>query len=446
MKWLTWASDVEQIRTFAGNGVIQLVAAVIMLLGSAALLLALNWRLALVSLLVFPVILLVLAANIAAFWVFRALRQRNAPYRGAFVSLILDSIDAAVTVYDAEGRLLRVNRGAERLSGYSEAELKNPEVWKHILPGVNHEQVMRILIGRPAEEYPIINTNPWVARDGTERLLRWSNVALTDDDGRVALIVCIGFDITEQRRFERDLINAKNEAVLASRAKSEFLANMSHELRTPLNAILGFAEVIRDQRMGTDAETYRSYAVDIHESGQLLLQLITDLLDMAKLESGQIMLHETELDLAAIVAASRRMVQARAEEGSVRLTVDIAPGLPPFRGGERALKQIVLNLLSNAVKFTPQGGSVDVWTTRVNGEVRVSVCDTGPGIAPGDQERIFEEFQQTEAGLEQREGTGLGLALSKRLVELHGGRIWLESELGKGSTFVFTLPAGQVSP
>jgi PAS domain S-box-containing protein len=391
------------------------------------------------------VMLLVLVINIAAFWLFRALRQRNAAYRGAFVSLVLDSIDAAVTVYDAAGRLVRVNRGAERLSGFSEAELKNPETWKHILPGINYEKVMGILAGRPASDYPITNINPWVSRDGTERLLRWSNVALTDDDGAVALIVCIGFDITEQRRFEKDLIDAKNDAVLASRAKSEFLANMSHELRTPLNAILGFAEVIRDQRMGVDADTYRNYAIDIHESGQLLLQLITDLLDMAKLESGQVVLHETELDVASIIAASRRMVLARAEEGSIRLNVDVAPNLPPMRGGERALKQIVLNLLSNAVKFTPQGGSAGI-AARLNahGGIEIVVSDTGIGIPPDAIERLFQPFYQVDARISRRYGgTGLGLAITKKLVDAHEGQIAVASTPGEGTHVTISFPASR---
>jgi PAS domain S-box-containing protein len=388
------------------------------------------------------VLCLVLAIDVGAFWYFRRLGQRNAVYRGAFVSLVLDSIDAAVTVYDNEGRLLRASKGAERLSGYSEAELKDPATWEKILPGRHHDQVMQVLVGRPASDYPIININPWVSRDGREHLLRWSNVALTDDDGEVALIVCIGFDITEQRRFEADLINAKNDAVLANRAKSEFLANMSHELRTPLNAILGFAEVIRDQRLGSNAESYPAYANDIYESGQLLLQLITDLLDMAKLESGQVALHETELDIPAIISATRRMVQARAEEGSVRLAVEVAPNLPPMRGGERAMKQIVLNLLSNAVKFTPQGGQASI-KARLNaqGGLEITVSDTGIGIPPESIERLFQPFYQVDARISRRYGgTGLGLAITKKLVDAHDGQIAVASTPGQGTHVTVSFP------
>lgn len=397
------------------------------------------WTVALVT------VLFVLATNIGAFWLFQRLQQRNAAYRGAFVSLVLDSIDAAVTVYDSSGRLLRANRGAERLSGYSEAELKKPATWKHILPEGDYERVMGILSGRPASEYPIANVNPWLSRDGTKRLLRWSNVALTDDDGEVALIVCIGFDITEQRRFEADLINAKNDAVLASRAKSEFLANMSHELRTPLNAILGFAEVIRDQRLEASLETYRAYATDIHESGQLLLQLITDLLDMAKLESGQAVLHESDLDVPTIVNASKRMVLARAEEGSVRLVVEVDPNLPAMRGDERALKQIVLNLLSNAVKFTPGGGQAKL-SARLNahGGVEIVVSDTGIGIPPEAIERLFQPFFQVDARISRRYGgTGLGLAITKKLVDAHDGQIAVASAPGQGTHVTVSFPAAR---
>jgi len=427
------------------------IASVVVLLGNLSgfgAALALLWALLqpqaprFSPLLPLSIILGVFAIDIAGFWYFRALRLRNTAYRGAFVSLILDSIDAAVTVYDSAGRLVRVNRGAERLSGYSEAELKNPEIWKKILPGDNYEQVRGIMAGRTASEYPIINVNPWIARDGTEYLLRWSNVALTDDDGAVALIVCIGFDITKQRRFEADLINAKNDAVLANRAKSEFLANMSHELRTPLNAILGFSEIIRDQRLGNNAEIYRDYAVDIYESGQLLLQLITDILDMAKLESGRVSLQEIELDLPTIIAASRRMVEARAEEGSVRLVVETAPHLPPMRGGERALKQIVLNLLSNAVKFTPQGGTATIAVgLNAAGGIEIKVSDTGIGIPADAIERLFQPFYQVDAKISRRYGgTGLGLAITKKLVDAHDGQIAVASTPGVGTTVTVSFP------
>jgi PAS domain S-box-containing protein len=388
---------------------------------------------------------LVLIGNLALTW--QSLRNRTTRpvYADAFVSLILDSVDAAITVYDAKGHLLRANKGAEQFSGFSETELLDPATWRHILPDIDYERVLEIVSGRSADEYPIINENYWVHRCGERRLLRWSNVALKDAKGRISLLVCIGFDITEQRRFEGDLIAAKNDAEIANRAKSEFLANMSHELRTPLNAILGFAEVIRDQRLATDLEAMRRYATDIYDSGNLLLQLINDILDMAKLESGRVDLEERELDVPAIIASSRRLVEQKATAGGVELKTEIAPRLPPLMGGERALKQIVLNLLSNAVKFTPRNG-----TTRIaaalnqQGGIEIAVSDSGIGIAPASLEKLFQPFYQVDAKVSRRYGgTGLGLAITKKLVDAHGGQIAVSSSPNQGTTVTVTFPASR---
>ena len=179
-------------------------------------------------------------------------RPRPGVNQDALVNLIIDHVDAAITVYDADGNLIRVNKGAERISGFSYAEMRNPATWRHIIPGDDHRRVMAILARRRLEDFPIVNVNPWVHKDGTRRQLRWSNVALPDSEGGVAMIVCIGFDITDEHQLEMTLTKAKNEAEQANRAKSEFLANMSHELRTPLNAILGFSQVIRDRHFGDD--------------------------------------------------------------------------------------------------------------------------------------------------------------------------------------------------
>jgi signal transduction histidine kinase len=166
-------------------------------------------------------------------------------------------------------------------------------------------------------------------------------------------------------------------------------------------------------------------------------------LDLSKVEAGQVELEIADFSLREALENGVVMVRERAVKNGVQLSLELAPGVDIVHGDERRLRQIVFNLLSNAVKFTPAGGSVTVATARADGDVQVSVTDTGPGISPDDQERIFEEFQQTAVGVAQREGTGLGLALSRRLVELHGGRIWVESELGHGSRFVFTLPGAE---
>ena len=237
------------------------------------------------------------------------------------------------------------------------------------------------------------------------------------------------------------LDDKSRELEAASHHKSEFLANMSHELRTPLNAISGFSQVLRKGMYGEINPKQAEYLDEILASSRDLLTLIDDVLDLSKVEAGQIELEVAPFPLRRALERGLAVVGERATKGDVHVSVASDPGIDTVSGDERRIRQVVLNLLWNAVKFTPPGGSVDVGATRVDGEVRVSVADTGPGIDPADQARIFEEFQQAAAGREQREGTGLGLALSKRLVELHGGRIWVESEPGKGSTFVFTLPA-----
>jgi signal transduction histidine kinase len=244
-------------------------------------------------------------------------------------------------------------------------------------------------------------------------------------------------------RMNDELRRLYGELETASRHKSEFLANMSHELRTPLNAIIGFSQVLRQRLFGEINAKQEEYLDDILSSGNHLLDLINDVLDLSKVEAGQVELEVAPFSLREALERGVVMVREPATKHGVRLSLELASGIDLVNGDERRLRQVIFNLLSNAVKFTPAGGSVVVASSRVDGEVQVSVSDSGPGIAPEDQERIFEEFQQTELGAQQREGTGLGLALSRRLVELHGGRIWVESAPGHGSRFVFTLPLEQ---
>jgi signal transduction histidine kinase len=242
-------------------------------------------------------------------------------------------------------------------------------------------------------------------------------------------------------RMNNELGRLYKELETTSHHKSEFLANMSHELRTPLNAIIGFSQVLRERMFGEVNKKQEEYLDDILSSGNHLLSLINDVLDLSKVEAGQVELEVAPFSLRGVLESGVVMVRERATRDGVHVALALPLDVDVVTGDERRVRQVIFNLLSNAVKFTPAGGAVDVRAAQLNGEVTVSVADTGPGLAPEDHDRVFEEFQQTEAGVEQREGSGLGLALSKRLVELHGGRIWVDSELGKGSTFVFTLPA-----
>jgi len=227
----------------------------------------------------------------------------------------------------------------------------------------------------------------------------------------------------------------------ASRHKSEFLANMSHELRTPLNAVIGFSEVLSERMFGDLNEKQDEYLKDIYSSGQHLLSLINDILDLSKIEAGRMELEVTDFDLPAAIDNALILVRERANRRGITLGRAIDDRVGTVRGDERKVKQVLLNLLSNALKFTPEGGRIDVRAAMSDGMAEISVADTGVGIAPEDQEAIFEEFRQVGTADKKVEGTGLGLALSRKFIELHGGRIWVQSEPGKGSTFSFTLPA-----
>jgi signal transduction histidine kinase len=238
----------------------------------------------------------------------------------------------------------------------------------------------------------------------------------------------------------REIEEKRRELEAASRHKSEFLANMSHELRTPLNAIIGFSEVLTDRMFGELNEKQEEYLKDIYSSGTHLLSLINDILDLSKIEAGRMELELTEFDLPTAIENALMLVRERAGRRSIALHTAIDNRLGQVQADERKVRQVVLNLLSNAIKFTPEGGRIDVGAVPKDGSVEVSVSDTGIGIAPEDQENVFEEFRQVGTAAKKVEGTGLGLTLCRKFVELHGGRIWVKSELRVGSTFTFTIP------
>jgi signal transduction histidine kinase/HAMP domain-containing protein len=241
-------------------------------------------------------------------------------------------------------------------------------------------------------------------------------------------------------RLFHEIEHKSRELEAASRHKSEFLANMSHELRTPLNAVLGYAELIEDGIYGEVPAKMADVLERIQQNGRHLLGLINDVLDLSKIEAGQLTLSPVDYSMRELVLDVVSATEALAAEKKLALEVDVPPDLPRGRGDERRLTQVLMNLVSNAIKFT-DAGSVGIRASVAEGSLLVAVTDTGVGIAPEDRERIFEEFQQVDSSSTRRKGgTGLGLAIAKRIVELHGGRIWVESVPGQGSTFAFTLP------
>ncbi|MBC7624984.1 MAG: hypothetical protein H7232_16550, partial [Aeromicrobium sp.] len=232
----------------------------------------------------------------------------------------------------------------------------------------------------------------------------------------------------------------------ANRHKSEFLANMSHELRTPLNAVIGFSDALEAQYFGPLNEKQSEYVRDISGSGQHLLSLINDILDLSKIEAGKMEFEPASFSLAAAVGNAVTLIRERALRQNLNVSAEIAVDIGLVVADERKLKQILINLLTNAVKFTYPRGWVRISAVRDKNDIVITVADSGVGIASTEHASIFEEFKQLSvSGAAKHEGTGLGLALSKRLVELHGGRIWLESEVGQGAKFSFTLPQSSVA-
>jgi signal transduction histidine kinase len=244
----------------------------------------------------------------------------------------------------------------------------------------------------------------------------------------------------QNARLFREIAQKGRELEIASQHKSQFLANMSHELRTPLNAILGYTELIRDEIYGEVPPKIGEVLERVQKSGHHLLALINDVLDLSKIEAGQLVLSPNEYSIEDVVRGVIASVESLAAEKQLELAIEVPPGLPVGYADERRIRQVLLNLVGNAIKFT-DAGQVQIRVTQPNGQFQVAVSDTGPGIDAAHQQRIFEEFQQVDSSpTKAKGGSGLGLAIARRIVELHEGRIWVESVPGQGSTFLFSIP------
>ncbi|MFM8678897.1 MAG: ATP-binding protein [Alphaproteobacteria bacterium] len=358
----------------------------------------------------------------------------------------VDNVTQAFAIFDAEDRIVLCTRGY--------AELFAGEDDPAALAGMTHAEVVARSIARGeraedgtdaeawartcAERHAAPPAEPWVRRLAAGRYVLLSERRLPDG-GTVA----VGTDISEIKRREQLLETARRDAELASHSKSRFLASMSHELRTPLNAILGFSEIIRDQQFGRSAiERYADYAADIHRSGAHLLQLISDLLDTSKIEAGGYTLIEETVDPVAVVEDAAAMLRDRARNAGIRLRLHADKDVPMVRADARALRQVVINLLANALKFTAKGGRAEVQCgLDEQGWLAIAVGDTGAGIPEDMLPRLFQPFSQAHSHLvRSKEGAGLGLAISRGLVELHGGTIGIESIEGEGTVVTLRLP------
>ena len=389
----------------------------------------------------------------------RVTAQRSAQKAEAHLAAIVQSSDAAIVGNSLDGLVTSWNPGAERLFGYTASEMVGRPISIIAPPGQRgrpRSVLERIRKGLPIEPYEAVR----VRKDGTRVTVVVAVSPIRDQNGTIVSAAAILRDVTASKAAEEairrlnqelearvadrtaDLLEANEELKNASRLKSEFLANMSHELRTPLNAIIGFSEVLLDPELSRVGPEQRDQFVgNIHRSGKHLLALINDILDLSKVEAGRMELRYETLALGPLLEGCVSIVTPLADKKNIRLNAVCDPPHSRVRADPAKVKQVLYNLLSNGVKFTSEGGQVSVTASFSDNEARIAVRDTGIGIKPDDQELVFEAFRQIEQGTtRQQEGTGLGLALVKRLVELHGGRITVESTPGQGSCFTFTLP------
>lgn len=392
----------------------------------------------------------------------KALQESEERYR----TVIEDAHDMIQSVRP-DGSFIFANPAWLRTLGYTEKDLPNLNMFDVIhhesLPHCQ-EMFAKVMGGETVSNV----SATFVARDGSKVMVE-GNAAPRYVDDKIIATQGIFRDVTERKRAEeeiqqlyekvkafnveleekikertRELEVAVRNAEAANQAKSEFLSGMSHELRTPLTAVIGFAQVLGEQYFGELNEKQAEYVKDILESGEHLLSLINDILDLAKVEAGKLELELSEINMKELLESSLVMIKEKALKHSISIDARISPVLDDLliTADQRKLKQVMFNLLSNAAKFTPDQGQITIEAEREGEEFIISVADTGIGIARKDQEKVFEDFYQVRHGpADKTPGTGLGLPLTKHLVEMHGGRIWLESEgKGKGSRFIFSVP------
>jgi PAS domain S-box-containing protein len=364
-----------------------------------------------------------------------ALRQSEERFR----LLVSEVADYAILMLDPEGRIASWNAGAERIKGYRSEEI----IGQHFSRFYPTEDVER---GKPAHELKVaaergrFEDEGWRIRKDGSRF--WANVVITalrDGAGRLRGFAKVTRDITEHKRTQELLMHAKEEAVRASKFKDQFLSTMSHELRTPLNAVLGFSDLLADERYGPLNDRQQRYVAHIHTGGKHLLELISDILDLSKIEAGRMELSREDVTVASAFGEVISALYPLAEKKSQTLLQQVEPHLH-VRADALRFKQVLMNLAGNAIKFTPKGGRIELAARQVDDQVRVEVRDNGPGIPPEQQQRIFEAFFRLTDSGSATEGTGLGLAITSRLVELHGGKLGIESQPGKGACFYFSLP------
>ena len=386
-------------------------------------------------------------AVVGRVWSFRDVTERRRAEESVRASekelrAILDNMLDTYYRTDAEGRLVMASPAITSLLGYSVEELNGTLLTDTYADPADRRGFLRALEenGGKLRGYDVRLRR----RDGEEIWVSTNARFYYDEEGNFAGIEGVTRDVTQQRKAAAAVRVAKEQAETANHAKTEFLANMSHELRTPLNSVIGFSEILIDELFGPlGSPRYLEYVRHISDSGKHLLGLIKDILDVSQIETGHIELAESHVDIPGLVDTCATLVDDRLILAGLSLSTNVTPGLPPVFADELRLKQVVINLLNNAIKFTPEGGDVAVAASLDDGGgLLFSVADTGIGIAREDFDRVLTAFVQAEgAWTRSYEGAGLGLPIAKQLVELHGGNLELDSELGRGTTVTFRLPA-----
>lgn len=376
-------------------------------------------------------------------------RQRAAERAHREMRAIIENTYEFIGLLSAEGHLLDANRTAMSFIKSNDFESVRGHFFADT-PWWSHSSEERLLlidaIRRASQGEFVRFETSHRGGDGELAYIDFSLKPVTDDDGTVIYLVPEGRDITQRKRAESDLLAAKLEAESANRAKSNFLATVSHELRTPLNAVIGFSEALLSDALGPlDPEQARDYLRLIHAAGHHLGALIEDILDVSRVELGHVDLDEDEVCPGDLVASVRRLLDPHAEEGLIRLQVDLPSTLPRLRADSRRLRQVLLNLVTNAIKFTPAGGTVTIRIEVGVDGVAFHVVDTGIGIPVEHHGKVWQPFFQSDAlHARSHDGAGLGLAIVKRFVEALGGQVSLDSAPGQGTCVSVLLPPERV--
>jgi PAS domain S-box-containing protein len=354
---------------------------------------------------------------------------------------LFEQSNDAIIIHDTNGNIIDVNQMACDLFGYSQDELKQKSIIDLIAPEeiekITAEFINIFTTGSSRQETKMIRP------DGTVIYVD-VNATLLKNQGN--LVQAVGRDITDRIKAKNAMQNAKIEAETANRTKSEFLANMSHELRTPLNSIIGFSDIMLDGIVGELELKQEHYLQNISDSGKHLLDLINSILDISKIEAGKMDLYYEEINAERTAYEIISMMQTLTTKKNIVVDVHVPDGLPMINADRSKIKQVLYNLLGNAIKFTDNKGNITIHAAVENRKMQISVIDTGIGISHDDQKKLFKPFSQIDSSTSRKyAGTGLGLALVKDIVELHGGRIWVESEVGEGSNFTFEIPIDKVA-